>query len=84
MISLAKLKLYEHYNGDIDGIQRTKDKLGLEMEKSGEWMLVDNTLQRWTLERNGLASEQFRNETASILASQFEKEAAAYFRQMNV
>ncbi|TGM12543.1 hypothetical protein EHQ81_01295 [Leptospira selangorensis] len=58
MITSEKLKIYIHYNGDIDlwtRIAKSKeDKI-----ESTDWHLIDSLIQDITLVKNGLASEQF-------------------------
>ncbi len=78
MISIDKLKVFEKYRGDIDGVVRTRDKIGLEMSSSGEWATIDDVAQRWIKVKNGVASETFKSEAQKILDDKFEKAASEY------
>jgi hypothetical protein len=82
MISLEKMKVYEKFGGDMDGAQRTNDKVALEMGRSGDWKVIGDALQRWTIVSHGVASEEFQVETRKLLGENFEKAAWEYLVRM--
>jgi hypothetical protein len=70
MITLEKLRIYQEFNGDIDGWARTstgKDRSGI---ADADWYLIDELLTGLTIVGTGLASPSFVRELeAKLLAS---------------
>ena len=61
MITQAKIKIYQKYNGDIDFFART----GLKHEKAiivdSDWYIIDSLIQDIFLVEKGICSEEFVN-----------------------
>ena len=59
MISGEKLRIYDKFNGDVDGFSRG----GSQIEKSSisdqDWRLIDELIQSLTMVKQGLVSRDF-------------------------
>lgn len=68
MISDEKLRIYDKFNGDIDGFSRG----GSPREKSTitdeDWYLIDELIQSLTMVRGGLASGDFEGRVRERLS----------------
>lgn len=63
MISLAKLRIHERYNGDLDMWLRTGKRSEKELMDSNDWHLIDTLIQDCLVIQRGLGSPS-RNEEA--------------------
>ena len=70
MITVEKLRIYEEFNGDVDGWVRTSmDKGGL-VTTDADWHLIDELLTGLTIVEAGLASPTFSREVETrVLAT---------------
>lgn len=69
MLTLAKIRTYEWFKGDIDGFARTRgrgDHSGITDE---DWSVIDQLRQSLFLVASGLASTEFATEVEQRLQS---------------
>ena len=45
MITRQKLKIFDKYGGDIDGLERMGSSLEKELFRNDDWSLIDNSYQ---------------------------------------
>ncbi len=75
MITAAKIKIFEKYNGDGDGFVRTGTKSEKECFDYNDWLLIDSMIQDLQLVKNGLSSKTFENQINKKLIDEFDSEA---------
>lgn len=59
MLTLAKIRVYREYGGDIDGFARAKDSNDCSLITDDEWFLIDSLAQKLFLIKNGKASPEY-------------------------
>jgi len=59
MITQEKVKIYNSFQGDVDGWARMGSKKEQSIMKDNDWALIDNLLQDILLVRKGLTSKEF-------------------------
>jgi hypothetical protein len=59
MITIEKLKIYKHFQGDIDGWARIGTKEQKSIIKKRDWFLIEGFIQDIHLIKKDLASEIF-------------------------
>ena len=62
MINEEKIKIYNKYNGDIDGWTRTSRNNEREIIKASDWYLIETLIQDLKLIKQALASSAYTNE----------------------
>jgi Spy/CpxP family protein refolding chaperone len=76
MITVAKIKVYQRFAGDIDGFARG----GTPAEKGAitgeEWSQIEQLLQRLSLMKNMPVADSYRSETTQLLSASVSDEAA--------
>lgn len=75
MITIDALRVYQRYEGDIDGFSRRKDPREMLAITDEDWRNISLLLQRLALEKNVPVAESFRAETSRLLAEQVVDEA---------
>ena len=75
MITAAKFKIFEKYNGDGDGFVRIGTKSEKECLDYNDWLLIDSMIQDLQLVKNGLSSKSFENQINKKLNNEFDSEA---------
>ncbi len=61
MITINKLKIYQRYNGDVDGWARVGSKEEKSIMSDEDWFLIEGFIQDLNLIKKGLASDTFMN-----------------------
>lgn len=61
MLTLAKIRMYRKYGGDIDGMARAKSQDDFSHVADEEWFLIDSLVQKLSLVKNGKASPEYAN-----------------------
>jgi hypothetical protein len=59
MLTLAKIRVYRKYGGDIDGFARAKNQNDYTVITDDEWFLIDSLVQKLFLVKNGKASPEY-------------------------
>ncbi len=75
MITAEKLKIFKKYNGDADGFTRAGKKSEKELMDNQDWSLIDSVIQDLEMSKNGLCSNNFKNQITKKLNDQFDLEA---------
>lgn len=79
-ITSEEIRLYQRYDGDLDGLSRSADYDEL---KEAQWRILEDLRQRAVIVARGSASEAFRQAFESELAFHLaDAEALAAFRQI--
>lgn len=61
MITQEKIKIYNSFQGDVDGWARMGSKKEKAIMSDGDWSLIDGLVQDIQLVEKGLASKEFSN-----------------------
>ncbi len=59
MITQEKIRLYQHFKGDVDMWARVGSKKQRAILDDGDWSLIDSCLQDIFIVNKGLASQSF-------------------------
>ena len=59
MLTLAKIRVYRKYGGDIDGLARANNPDDCSLVTDEEWFLIDSLVQKLFLIKNGKASPDY-------------------------
>jgi len=59
-ITLTKIKIFNKYGGDGDGLARGGSKAEKALFEDNSWALIDDFLQNIELIQKGLTSEEFK------------------------
>lgn len=59
MLTQEKIKIYNSFQGDIDGWARMGSRKEKAIMNDGDWFLIDGLLQDIQLVKKGLASKEF-------------------------
>ncbi len=62
MLTLEKLRIYERFNGDIDGWVRMKSSMPSSEMTDADWHLLDALITDLRIAASGQASQSFRRE----------------------
>lgn len=65
MITEDKIKVYKHYDGDIDGWARSGSKKEKSIMSDEDWYVIDGLIQDLSIVKKGLASSGF-NENLNV------------------
>jgi len=76
MITAKKLRIYEKFNGDIDGFARGSTLDERDTIEDGDWFLIDKLLQALTIIQSGYATTEFAAEAHQRLAAVVRNEDA--------
>ncbi len=76
MLTLAKIRVYRKYGGDMDGWARTKNPDDCSLITDDEWLLIDSLVQKLTLVKNGKASPAYAKRISVELHRRVESEEA--------
>jgi hypothetical protein len=83
VITAEKLRIYQRYNGDIDGFSRGRITTESSAITDDDWLGIDILLQRLRLEQSVLCAENFRAETQRLLSEQVaDAETTAQLKQL--
>jgi hypothetical protein len=74
MITIEKIRIYNYFNGDIDGWARagTKEQKAIIQDK--DWFLIEGFVQDIRLGKKGLASETYMKAIAERLSESCDSE----------
>jgi len=59
MLTVAKVRVYRKYRGDMDGLARTKKLDDSSLITNEEWFLIDSLVQKFFLIKSGKASQAY-------------------------
>jgi len=59
MLTIAKIRVYKKYGGDIDGFARAKNSNDYSLITDDEWFLIDSLIQKLFLVKSGKASPEY-------------------------
>lgn len=76
MLTLAKVRVYRKYGGDIDGLARAKDPDDCSLITDEEWFLIESLVQKIYLVKHGKASPAYAAQIADELKQSIEGEEA--------
>ncbi len=62
MITLEKLRIYQRYGGDIDGIARVGSAREKQIISDSDWRDIDMVLQDFAFKKKGIIGESYRVE----------------------
>lgn len=82
MITIEKIKIWEKFEGDIDGfsiVGSTEDK---ETISDSEWYEIDKFVQRLHSEYKALSSVDFNIETKRLMKLAVERDAIEYLQKI--
>ncbi len=72
LISQEQLERFAKFNGDLDKWVASQKK-GMDTTLSGDdWTVIDKVLNRLRLQKNGFASNDYREETERVLKKTFQ------------
>ena len=74
MLTLEKLKIYDRYEGDIDGWTRTRKNNDKSAMTDDDWFLIDELRQGLSLVSSGRVSAEFAASVESKLFSSTDSE----------
>jgi len=74
MITIPKVKIYAHYDGDLDMWLRTGKKAEKEIMASEDWHLIDGLIEDCTVIQNRVGSERREADTFQRLIENCENE----------
>ena len=67
MITIEKLIIYEHYEGDIDFLYRIGTNEQKTNIRENDWSIIDNLIQDLEFIEKGIASMEFKFKTIKTL-----------------
>jgi len=67
MITSDKVRIYEKYDGDIDGFARSSKISELDILTDQDWRFIDEILQRLLIIQSGLGSTDFEEQARAML-----------------
>ena len=76
MLTLAKIRVYRKYGGDIDGYARAKNPHDCPLVTDEEWFLIDSLVQKLMLVKNGKTSPEYANRISAEVYQCVEGEEA--------
>jgi hypothetical protein len=76
MLTLAKIRVYRKYGGDIDGFARAKNQNDYSVITDDEWFLIDSLVQKLFLVRNGKAPPEYAKRISVEVHQNIEGEEA--------
>ena len=75
MITLEKIKVFDSFNGDIDGYLRTERKYHENLFEDNEWLLIGSFYQDIELISKHLVGETYIEQVIVNLKEKFDKES---------
>lgn len=75
MLTREKLNIFEQFDGDIDGWTRMRRDTDDSPMTEADWNLIDKLVMDLGIAESGLASAEFRSETAFMLRENVADEA---------
>ncbi|MGQ1908810.1 hypothetical protein ACT3CE_03375 [Marinifilum sp. RC60d5] len=75
MITAEKIRVYQKYGGDIDGISRGGRNKEKELFQDKDWSLIDSVFQDSEIIKKGLCSLEYKNRFEKTLLDSFDSGA---------
>ena len=82
MITLQKLEIYEKFEGDVDGLQRSGTDEEQRIFDHTDWNLIEDLLRRIYLINSHLASKDFEQGTKSSIERVVQPDAISFLWRM--
>ena len=79
MLTIEKIKIYNKFGGDIDGLARVGKSAKQHLIKSNDWSLIDEFEQDLKLISDRLVSKEYREKTLKKLTEYCDSETKNYF-----
>jgi hypothetical protein len=75
MITIEKLKIYQHFRGDVDGWVRTGSEKDKYIIKNTDWFLIDSLIQDIFLIRKDLVAKSFKTKMINNINTNCENDS---------
>lgn len=79
MITLEKLKEFEHYKGYYDGFYMQKVKRAINLNSDDDWNLIDNLIQDIYLIKKNIASKEYEARIMNTLIKVSDSEETVHY-----
>ncbi len=79
MITIEKVKIFDSYGGDFDGLARVGREYEKKMFDNNDWSLIDNFYQDSELINKGLAAQTYIEQTFAKLKENCDQESFDWF-----
>jgi hypothetical protein len=79
MITVEKIKIFDNYDGDIDGFSRVGRDYEKELIDDDDWSVIDKFLHNVGMINKGLSSQTFTNQTLTEIKQECDIDGFKYF-----